>query len=193
MSARLLDDALPRVDEDHRDIRGRGAGDHVARVLDMPGRVGELKPAARGHERAVGDVDRDPLLALCAQAVREQREVDVVVPAAPRRVLDVLELVDEDLLRVVEQPADQRRLAVVHRACGHEPRELGVHQLPRSSQRASGPPSRPPRHGRPRGSRRAPSPSSPRSRRRRPRASRPPTARRPCTSCRRPCGSGPRR
>ena len=109
-------DALARVDEDDRQVGGRGARDHVARVLDVPGRVGELEAAARRHEGAVGDVDRDPLLALGAQPVGEQREVDVAVAAALRRLLDVLELVGEDLLRVVEQPADQGRLAVVDRA-----------------------------------------------------------------------------
>ena len=114
--ARLLDDALARVEEDDREVGRRGARDHVARVLDVPGRVGELEAAPRCDERAVGDVDRDPLLALGAQAVREEREVDVAVAAALRRLLDVLELVDEDLLRVVEQPADQGRLAVVDRA-----------------------------------------------------------------------------
>ena len=137
VAARLLDHALARVDEDHGDVGGRGAGDHVARVLHVPGRVGELEAAARRDERAVGDVDRDPLLALGTQAVGEQREVDVVVPAAARRVLDVLELVDEDLLRVVEQPADQRRLAVVDRAGRDEAEQLGVEELLRSSQRAS--------------------------------------------------------
>ena len=126
---RLLDDALARVEQDHGDVRGRGAGDHVARVLHVPGRVGELEAAPRGDERAVGDVDRDPLLALGAQAVGEQREVDVAVAAPLRGLLDVLELVGEDLLRVVEQPADQRRLAVVDRARGHEPQQLGLHHL----------------------------------------------------------------
>ena len=125
VAARLLDHALARVDEDDRDVRRRGARDHVARVLNVPRRVGELEAAARRDERAVGDVDRDPLLALGAQAVGEQREVDVAVAAALRRLLDVLELVGEDLLRVVEQPADQRRLAVVDRARRDEPEQLG--------------------------------------------------------------------
>ena len=126
VAARLLDHALARIDEDHRDVGGRCAGDHVARVLHVTGRVGELEAAARRDERAVGDVDRDSLLALGAQAVGEQREVDVVVAAAARGVLDVLELVDEDLLRVVEQAADQRRLAVVDRAGGDEAQQIGV-------------------------------------------------------------------
>ena len=126
VAARLLDHALARVDEDHRDVRGRCAGDHVARVLHVTGRVGELEAAPRRDERAVRDVDRDPLLALGTEAVGEQREVDVVVAAASRRVLDVLELVDQDLLRVVEQPADQRRLAVVDRAGGDEAKKVCI-------------------------------------------------------------------
>ena len=142
VAARLLDHALARVDEDDRDVGGRGAGDHVARVLHVAGRVGELEATARRHERAVRDVDRDPLLALGPQAVGEKRQVDVVVAAAARCILDVLELVDEDLLRVVEQPADQCRLAVVDRAGRHEAKQLCVEQLLRSSQRASCLPSR---------------------------------------------------
>ena len=104
--------------------------------------VRELEAAAWCHERAVRDVDGDPLLALGAQAVGEQREIDVVVAAPARGVLDVLELVDEDLLRVVEQPADQGRLAVVDGSCRDEAKQLGVEELLRSSQRASCPPSR---------------------------------------------------
>ena len=130
VAARLLDDAVARVDEDDREVRRRGAGDHVARVLHVARRVGELEAAARRDERAVRDVDRDPLLALGAQAVGQQREVDVAVAAALRRLLDVLHLVDEDLLRVVEQPADQRRLAVVDRAARDEAQQLRLLRLP---------------------------------------------------------------
>ena len=71
----LLDDALARVDEDDRQVGGRGAGDHVARVLHVAGRVGDDELRRAGGEVAVGDVDRDPLLALGAQPVGEQRQV----------------------------------------------------------------------------------------------------------------------
>jgi hypothetical protein len=101
-------------------------------------RVGELEATARRHEAAVRDVDRDALLALGAQAVGEQREVDVVVAAAARGLLDVLHLVDEDLLRVVEQPADQRRLAVVDGAARDETEEI---RLLRNSRHVFCPPS----------------------------------------------------
>ena len=91
-----------------------------------PGASASWKRRVGGDERAVRDVDRDPLLALGAEAVGEQREVDVAVAAALARLLDVLELVGHDLLRVVEQPADQRRLAVVDRAARDEAEQLAV-------------------------------------------------------------------
>ena len=84
VAARLLDDAVARVDEHDREVGGRGAGDHVARVLHVAGRVGDDERAPRRREVAVGDVDRDALLALGAQAVGQQREVERAV-AAPSR------------------------------------------------------------------------------------------------------------
>ena len=123
--ARLRDDALARVDEQDGRVRGRGAGDHVARVLLVPGAVGEDEAAPRREERAVGDVDRDALLALGAQAVREQREVERAAAAAGGHVADVLELVVGDLARVVQQAADQRRLAVVDGAEGGQAQQRG--------------------------------------------------------------------
>jgi hypothetical protein len=59
---------------------------------------------------AVRDVDRDPLLALGAQAVGEVREVR-----------EVGLLVGHQRLGVVEQAPDQRGLAVVHRPGGRDP------------------------------------------------------------------------
>ncbi len=179
----LLDDALARIDEDHRQIRGRRPGDHVARVLHVAGGVGDDELAPRRVEVAVGDVDRDALLALGAQAVGEQREVDVLVAAPLARLRDVLELIVGELLGVVEQATDERRLAVVDGAGRREAQQVGVdrrgpqpsggrleaavgagarHQrlsLPeatiRSSPRACGLPSQPPWRGRRRASRRA--------------------------------------
>ena len=37
VAARLRQHALARIDEDDGEVRGRGAGDHVARVLLVPG------------------------------------------------------------------------------------------------------------------------------------------------------------
>ena len=133
VAAALLGDALAGVDEHDRQLGGGGAGDHVAGVLNVTGTVGDDEAAARGHERAVGDVDRDALLALGPQAVHQQRQVGVVVAALAAGALDGLQLVGHQRLGVEEQPADERALAVVHRPGGGDPQKL------------RGPPARPPR------------------------------------------------
>ncbi len=56
-------------------------GHHVARVLDVAGRVGDDELPQWGGEVAVGDVDGDALLALGPQAVGEQGQVGVLVTA----------------------------------------------------------------------------------------------------------------
>ena len=89
---------------------------------------------------AVGDVDGDALLALGPQAVGDEGQVDLVDAPAPRGGLDRLELVVEELPGVVEQAADQRRLAVVDGADGGEAQE--VHdRAGRGADVGDGPPS----------------------------------------------------
>ena len=98
VAPRLGQHALARVDQDHRQVGGRGAGDHVARVLLVARRVGDDELAPLGGEEAVGDIDGDALLALGGQAVDQQREIDArrlgadalaspppARPAGPRR------------------------------------------------------------------------------------------------------------
>ena len=122
VAQRLGGHAALGVDQDHRGVGGRGARDHVARVLLVAGRVDDDERALRRREVAVRHVDRDALLALRPQAVEQQREVEVaVLGTGPDRVRrQRLELVVEDHLRLVEQPADQRALAVVDAAAGDE-------------------------------------------------------------------------
>ena len=117
--------AVAGVDEHDREVGAGHTGDHVSRVLDVPRAVGDHEVAMRRREVAVRDVDRDALLALGAQTVGEQREVDVVVAAALAHRRDVLELVLEDRLRVVQEAADQCRLAVVDAADRGEVQRMG--------------------------------------------------------------------
>ena len=124
---RLHADAVARVDEQDRDVGGRGAGGHVARVLLVPRRVGQDELAPRGREVPVRDVDRDALLALGLQAVGEQREVDRPGRAVLRRLLDRADLIFVHRSRVVQQPADQRALPVVD-APGRADAEQARHQ-----------------------------------------------------------------
>ncbi len=91
----------------------------------MAGRVGDDERPPRRGEIAVGDVDGDALLALGLQPVEQQREIDVGAGGAV--LLGVAfergEMVVEDEVLFVQQPADQRRLAVVDRASGKQPDE----------------------------------------------------------------------
>ncbi len=79
------------------------------------------------------DVDRDALLALCREPVEQQREVELAVDGAvaPRIGLECRELVVEDQPRLVQQPPDQRALAVVDAAAGDEAQQvLGAQKYP---------------------------------------------------------------
>ena len=118
----LGQDPLAGVDQDHGQLGGRGAGDHVARVLLVARRVGHDELAVLGREEAVGHVDGDALLALGGQAVDQEGEVELAALGADllRVGLERGQVVLEDQLGLVEEAPDQRALAVVDRATGDE-------------------------------------------------------------------------
>jgi hypothetical protein len=94
----------------------------------VAGRVGHDELARRRGEVAVGDVDRDALLALGRQAVEQQRVVELAVLRAGALGVGLQrgELVLEDELGLPQQAADQRALAVVDAAAGDEAQEIGA-------------------------------------------------------------------
>src|SRR5699024_6339413 len=96
--AGLLGRAGAGIDEDDDGIGGRGARDHVARVLHVSGAVGEDERATVGGEVPVGDVDGDALFAFGPQTVGEQSEVELATeePAFPAGRGHGGELVGED-------------------------------------------------------------------------------------------------
>ncbi len=77
VAAGLGEDAVLGIDQEHGEIGGRGAGRHVARVLNVAGRVGDDEAAPVGGEIAVGDVDGDALLALGGKSIDDEGEVDL--------------------------------------------------------------------------------------------------------------------
>jgi hypothetical protein len=129
VAAGLGEYPFSRVDEQHGKLGGRGAGDHVAGELLMPRGVGDDELALRGREETIGDVDRDALLALGGKAVDEQRHVERSALCARLATVDLerRQLVLEQRVGVVEQPADEGRLAVVNRPAGEEAKQ----RLPR--------------------------------------------------------------
>jgi len=116
MPASLHDDAGAGVDQHDRQVRRRGSGEHVAGVALVAGGVGKDERPAWRREVPVGHVDRDPLLALGAQAVGDRRQVKRAVAPGHRG-----QLVRHQQPGVEQQPADQGRLAIVHRAGRREP------------------------------------------------------------------------
>ena len=134
MAARLDQHALAGVDQHHGGI-GRGcAGGHVARVLLVARRVRNDELAARRGEVAIGNIDGDALLALGAQAVGEQRKIDLAGRGGSL-AFNGAHLVFVDRLRVVEQAADERGLAVVDAAGGGEAQQIFLALLPRGIRR----------------------------------------------------------
>ena len=180
VAPRLLAQPRGRVDEDQGEVSRRRARRHVAGVLDVSRAIGDDELPVRRRRVAVGDIDRDALLALCPQSVRHEGEVDLAQPAAFRRGLDRGQLIVEELPGVEEEPADERALAVVHGPDGGEPEEVhGVHAKlgtagrrragqrghgSRSTPHACDPPLRSPRSDRRPGSLPAPRSSRPRPR-----------------------------
>ena len=100
------------------EVRGRGTGDHVAGVLHMSRRVRDDElPLGRG-EVAIRHVNRDALFTLGAQAVGEVRQVDLPAAGDVGGTFERLQLVLHQILGIVQQPADERGLAIIHRAAG---------------------------------------------------------------------------
>ena len=86
--------------------------------------VRDDEAAARRGEVAVGHVDRDALLPLGLEPVREQGQVDRVAVEPPRIAVQGGELVVVDRLAVAQQAPDERRLAVVDAARSGEAQQL---------------------------------------------------------------------
>ena len=125
MPASLREHSLARIDEDHRKIRGRGAGDHVPGVLLVARRVGDDEFAPLRREETIGHIDGDALLPLGGESVEEQRVIEVLSLRTDSLGirLEGRQLILEDRLGVEQQPADERRLAVIDAAAGDEPQE----------------------------------------------------------------------
>ena len=104
MSTGLRKQSLARVDQHDGQIGSGRAGDHVACALLIARRVGDDKSATRGRKRAIRNVDRDPFVRLGG-------------------ALEGSELVVEDRLGLVQQPAEERTFAVVYAAANNEPQE----------------------------------------------------------------------
>jgi hypothetical protein len=93
VAPRLRHHPVTRVDEEDGEVCRRRPGCHIARVLFVARRVGEDELAPCRGEIAVRHVDRDPLLALGAEPVGEEREVNRPGSPVLRRRFDRPDLI----------------------------------------------------------------------------------------------------
>ena len=112
MPAGLLAHALGGVDDQHRGVGLRGAGDHVAQEFGVAGRVDQHDIARGGAKADLAGVERDALVALGLQRVEQERPFERHAAAVADR-LERFQLAVGQAAGFVQQPADQRRFAVI--------------------------------------------------------------------------------
>ena len=123
MPVRLSEQSLARVDQQHCELRRRGRGRHIARVLLMPRRVSHDKMAPPGGKITIGDIDRYALLALGLQSIDQQREIKFASrrgTEARRVSAERRQLVLVKQTAIKQQSPDQGRFAVIDRAAGQQ-------------------------------------------------------------------------
>ena len=121
--------AFASIDQQHGELRRRSRCRHVASVLFVTWRISDDEAAATGRKIAISDVDRDALLAFRLQPVDQQGEIELTWRggAEAQRIggkRHQLILVKQTAIK--QQPADQRRFAVVNRAAGEKPQQPAI-------------------------------------------------------------------
>ena len=102
-----------------RGIGLRRAGDHVAQELGVARRVDQDDVARRGAEADLAGVERDALVALGLQRVEQERPFERhAAPLADR--LQRIDLAVRQAAGLVQQPSDQRRLAMIDVTDDHD-------------------------------------------------------------------------
>ena len=110
--AGLIAHAFARIDDQHGRVGLRGAGDHVAQKLGVARRIDEDDVARGGAEADLAGIDGDALIALGLQRVEQERPFERhAAPRADR--LERVELAVGQVAGLVQQAADQGRLAVI--------------------------------------------------------------------------------
>src|SRR6185312_12589265 len=111
----LVAHAFQRVDDQHRAVRLRGAGDHVAQKFGVTGRVDQHDVARAGAEADLRGVDGDALVALGLQRIEQERPFERhAAPRADR--LQHLQLAFGQAAGLVQQASDQGGFTVVDMA-----------------------------------------------------------------------------
>ena len=130
MAAGLLAHPFGHVDDENRGVGFGGAAEHVGHELPVSGRVDDRVPSAAVAKPNAGRVDGDGLIALGLQGVEHEGPFHLD-PAALAGSENLLELAVGQAVGVVQQTADEGRLAVVDVSDDDDPQGLlvGVHYM----------------------------------------------------------------
>ncbi len=112
VTPRLVAHAFERIDDQHRAIGLRGAGNHIAQEFGVAGRIDQHHVARTGAETDLRGVDGDALVAFGLQCVEQERPFER--HAAPRaHGFEHLELAFGEAAGLEQQTSDQGRFAVI--------------------------------------------------------------------------------
>lgn len=118
MTAGLLHNALPGINEDDDQAGIRCTGDHITGVLYMARCISNNEFPFGGGKVPVGYIDRDALFAFGTEPVCEQGQIDGTVLFIAGLFFQGFELVGQDILAVVQQAADEGAFSIIYRAGG---------------------------------------------------------------------------
>ena len=135
VAARLVLHAFVRVDHQHHRVGAGGAAHHVLQELLVARGVDQQVVARRGLEADLRGVDGDALVALGLHGVDHERPLERHA-ALLRHRLYRLHFSVGQRAGLVQQAADQRRLAVVHVTDDHQ-LQLIHHMYPSARRRSN--------------------------------------------------------
>ncbi len=72
-------------------------------------------------EIPVSHINSNSLLTFCAKTISKQSEVDVFISPLSAGFLDRIVLILENGFGIVQQPANQRALAIIYTTCSGKP------------------------------------------------------------------------
>ena len=120
--AGLVAHAFGRIDHQQRGVGLRRAGDHVAQKLGMARRIDQDDVARWGAQADLAGIDGDALITLGLQRVEQERPFERHAAARAHR-LERVELAVGQAAGLMQQAADQGRLAVVDVADDDDPHQ----------------------------------------------------------------------
>jgi len=82
--------------------------------------------ALGGGKVSVGHIDRDALLALSPEPIRQQGEVDMFVSTLPGGIFHCRQLVFKNIFGVVKEPPDEGAFSVVNASGSGEAQKVHV-------------------------------------------------------------------